>query len=77
MMDTLEPFIRQWLKRSSNVFCAVYLMPTWLVKDCLDVLISPITNIVNKSLSLGVFTSSTKDALIKPLIKTTLWIVIF
>ena len=44
-------------------------MPTWLVKDCLDVLISPITNIVNKSLSVGVFPRSMKAALVKPLIK--------
>jgi len=34
-----------------------------------DVLISPITNIVNKSLSLGVFPRSTTAALVKPVIK--------
>jgi hypothetical protein len=34
-----------------------------------DVPISPITNIVNKSLSLGVFSRSMKVALVKPLIK--------
>ena len=49
MMDTFEPFtetdIRQLLKKSSNAFCAVAPRPTWLVKHCLDVLISPITNI--------------------------------
>ena len=59
MMDTCKPFtetdIRQLLKRSSNTFCAVDPMPTWLVKDCLDVLINPNTNILNKPLSLGVF----------------------
>ena len=72
MMDTFEPFtetdIRQLLKRSSNAFCAV---------DYLDVLISPITNIVNKSLSLGVFPRSMKAALVIPLIKITVWTVIF
>ena len=54
MMDTFEPFTetdtRQLLKRSSNAFCSVNPMPTWLVKDCLDVLINPIKNVVNKSL---------------------------
>ena len=64
MMDTFDPFtetdIRQLLKRTSNAFCAVDPMPTWLVKDCLNVLINPITNIVNKSLSLGVFPRSMK-----------------
>jgi len=44
-------------------------MPTWLVKDCLGVPISPITNIVNKSLSLGVFPRSMEAALVRPLIK--------
>jgi len=39
------------------------------VKDCLDVLINTITNIVNKSLSLGVFPRPMKAALVKPLIK--------
>jgi len=76
MMDTFEPFaetdIRQLLKRSSNAFCAVDPMPTWLVKDCLDVLISPVTNVVNKSLYLGVFQKSAKAALVKPLIIQTI-----
>ena len=71
--DTFEPFtetdIRQLLTRSSNAFRAVDPMPTWLVKDCLDILINPIINIVNKSLSLYVFPRSTKAALVKPLIK--------
>ena len=61
--DTFEPFtetdIRQLLKRSSNAFCAVDPMPTWLVKDCW------ITNIVNKLLSLAVFPRSMKAALVK------------
>jgi len=73
MMDTFEPFTetntRQLLKRSSNAFCAVNAMPKWLVKDYLNVLISPITNIVNKSLYLGIFPRSMKAALVKPLIK--------
>jgi len=44
-------------------------MSTWLVKDYLDVLISPITNIVNKSLFLGVFPTSIKADFVKQLIK--------
>jgi len=64
------------LKRSSNNFFAVDPMATSLVKDCLDVLINPITNIVNKSLSLGVFPKSVKATLVKPLIKTRVWTVI-
>ena len=60
------------LKKSFNTFCTVDPVPTWLVKDCLDVLIKPITNIVNKSLSLGIFPRSMKAAIVKPLIKNAL-----
>ena len=60
--------IRQLLKRSFNNFCAVDPMHTWLLKECLNVLVSLITNLVNKSLSLGVFTRSMKAGLVKPLI---------
>ena len=49
-------------------FCAVDPMPKWLVKDWLDDMISLITNIVKKLLSLGVFPRSMKAALVKPLI---------
>ena len=81
MMDTFQPFtetdIRQLLKKSSNAFCAVDLMPTWLVRECLNVLINSITNIVNKSLSLDVFPRSMKAAIVKPLIKNTTFTVIF
>jgi len=73
MMDTFEPFIETDInklpKGSSNVFCAVDILPTLLVKDCLDVLISLISNIVHKALSLGVFSRSMKAAFVNPLIK--------
>ena len=73
MMGTFESFtqtdIRKFLKRSTSAFYVVDPMPIWLVKGCLDFLKSSITNIVNKSLSLGVFPRFTKAALIKPLIK--------
>jgi len=48
-------------------------MPTWLGKDCMDVLISPITQIVKTSLYLGVFPRCIKAVLVKPLIKKTLY----
>jgi len=44
---------------------------------CLDILISQITNIVNKSLSMGAFSRSMKAALLKSSIKTAVWNVIF
>ena len=43
--------------------------PTSLLKDCLDVLIEPITSIINKSLQEGVFPDQLKKAYIRPLLK--------
>ena len=42
------------------------------MKECMDVLISLMTKIVNKSLSMGVFPRSKEAVLIKPLIKNSL-----
>ena len=44
-------------------------IPTSLLKQCLDVLIQPITNIVNASLVEGIFPERWKSALVTPLIK--------
>jgi len=81
MMGTFESFtetdIRQLLIRPSSAIRSVDPKPTWFEKDDLDVLISPITNILNKSLSLGVFSTSTKVVLVKPIIvNITVWAVI-
>jgi len=66
MIDRSESFTETdiiWLlKMSSNPFYAVDPIPTWLLKDCLDVPISPVTKLVNTSLSLGVFPRSMKAA---------------
>jgi len=72
-MVVFEPFtvtyIRQLLNMSSNAFCAVDPMPTSVVKDCLNVLISAITNISDRSLSLGFFPRSMKAVIVGPTIK--------
>ena len=44
---------------------AVNHMPTWVLKECLGVLISPITKAVHKSISLSVFPRSMNAALVK------------
>ena len=41
----------------------------WLVKDCIDVLVTPIVFIVNLSLSEGCFPTHFKSALVYPLLK--------
>ena len=43
--------------------------PTFLVKDCVDILLPSITKLVNLSLSQGIFPGSFKKAVVTPLIK--------
>ena len=44
-------------------------LPTGSVKDCIDILVTPIVSIVNLSLSEGCFPSHFKSALVSPLWK--------
>jgi len=44
-------------------------MPTWLLKDCIDVLLPILTDIMNASLEQGIFPSLFKKSLVHPLIK--------
>ena len=44
-------------------------LPTGLVKDCIDVLVTPIVSIVSLSLSEGSFPTHFKSALVSPLLK--------
>ena len=44
-------------------------IPTFLLKSCLDVLIHPITTIINMSLSEGIFPETFKQATVRPLLK--------
>ena len=44
-------------------------IPTSLVKDCIDILVTPIVSIVNLSLSEGCSPSHLKSALVSPLLK--------
>ena len=49
--------------------CDLDPMPSWLVKDCLCILLQPITQIVNTSLRTGVVPRCFKQAVITPLLK--------
>ena len=74
MMNTFEPFtetdIRQLLKRLSNALYAVAAMHTLFMKECLEVLITPIRKKVNTLLTLGIFPKSMKSTLVRLLVKT-------
>ena len=63
--ETVETII----KKSPNKNCILDPIPTKLLKECLDVLITPITNLINKSLSTGIFPPKWKTAVISPIIK--------
>ena len=54
---------------SSKKFCPLDPIPTKLLNECIDVLLPPITKIINRSLDSGYFPSTWKCALVRPLLK--------
>ena len=73
LMNTLtlatEAEIKKLIMKSKSTSSDLDPFPTSLLKDCLDVLIEPITSIINKSLQEGVFPNQFKKAYIRPLPK--------
>src|SRR3989442_14599039 len=61
--------VRIVILMSSNATCSLDTIPTFLLKSCLDSLITLITNIINLSFLEGSFPTSFKDALVYPLLK--------
>ena len=59
---------REILKGNSKA-CHLDPIPTWLVKECLDVLIPTVTNIVNTSLDSSLMPDIFKTATVTPLLK--------
>ena len=64
--------IRKHIMNSSNAFCSLDPIPTILVKNCLDVLIKPISYIINKSLSLQFSHTSSRLLMSHPCSKNLL-----
>ena len=75
LMNTLtlatEAEIKKLIMKSKSTSSDLDPFSTSLLKDCLDVLIEPITSIINKSLQEGVFPNQFKKAYIRPLPKKT------
>ena len=73
LMNTLtlatEAEIKKLIMKSKSTSSDLDPFPTSLLKDCLDVLIEPITSVINKSLREGVFPDQFKKAYIRPLLK--------
>lgn len=70
---TFEPLsteeVGKLVARSATKTCSLDPIPTSLLKQCLDVLLEPITNIVNSSLHEGEFPQNWKCAVVSPLLK--------
>ena len=64
-----EEEIRRLIMASPNKSCDLDPIPTPLVKSCIDILITPITSIVNLSLLEGTFPALFKTAHVSPLLK--------
>src|SRR5438132_3076095 len=61
--------IRKIILSSTDASCPLDIIPTKLLKSCLDSLIVPITHLINLSLSEGVFPETYKRAVVSPLLK--------
>jgi len=61
--------VRTIILNSPNATCSLDIIPTFLLKACLDSLLSPITNIINYSLTEGIFPTKFKHAIVIPKLK--------
>ena len=64
-----EDEVRKCINESPTKSCLLDPIPTFLLRDCLDILLPSITKLVNYSLSDGSFPSAFKRAVVTPLIK--------
>jgi hypothetical protein len=67
LLDTSD--VTSLIRKAPLKQCALDPIPTWLLKDCIDLLAPYITSVFNISLSSGYVPSSFKDAYITPLLK--------
>ena len=65
-MGATEEEIRIIIKLSPGKSCELYLLPTWLLNDCIAELVPLTTDIVNMSLRESMISKSLKTDLIRP-----------
>ena len=70
--EASEEEVRKIIMQSPTKWCSLDPIPTCLLKECLDLLLPLITNIVNLSMSSGEMPHNLKEAIILPLIKKAL-----
>ena len=68
-MPVTEDEVYKCISESHTKSCSLDPIPTFLLRDCLDILLSSITKLVNSSLIEGSFPNSFKKAVVTPLIK--------
>ena len=61
--------VKLLIKDMNSKSCALDPMPTWLLKDCLDIMLPILTHIINSSLQSNSFPEPLKHATITPKIK--------
>jgi hypothetical protein len=61
--------VRSTILSSSDASCTLDVIPTFLLKSCLDTLLDPITSLVNLSLTEGIFPTAFKHAIVTPKLK--------
>ncbi len=66
-----EKQVKEVIMAGNSKSCALDPMPTKLLKECLDVLLPPLVNIINTSTSSSKVPHSLKTAIVTPLLKKT------
>ena len=61
--------VRRLIVKSNTKSCELDPLPTWLLKDCIDELVTIITAIVNASLEEGYVPDCLKNAIVRPVLK--------
>ena len=61
--------IKKLILSSSSKSCDLDSIPTSVLKNCLEILITPITDIINISMETSTFPQNFKEAHVRPLLK--------
>ena len=64
-----ETEVLKFIKESPSKTCSLDPCPTYIVKQCIDILLPSLTKLVNLSLKNGIFPNPFKQAIVTPLLK--------
>ena len=67
--EVLENEVQKIIKNSPTKSCLLDIVPTFFLKDCVEILLPSITKVINLSLPEGVFPQKFKKAVVTLLIK--------